>query len=143
MMVLMILRWGLAALLGWLVAAHAVAFWRTKRLLYALIGLSGLAFISVIWIGSVLSGGDSVSFLPFLGAMAFVFAQMSAGAPSPEYREYASPRALLLFRKPLPEPLPDERLAAAPPRQSPPPPRQILIMTVVMLAGIALLASLL
>lgn len=141
MIVLAAMRWMVMGLFAWMALSHGLAFWRTRRLIYALLGLSGLAFIGGVALHSLLSGGgDVVSSLPLFGTLAFVLIQAATGRPRGEFREYASPRAVLLFRKPLAEPLPDERFAAEAPAPQPPS-RQIWIMTVVMLAGMAVIAS--
>ncbi|HYF64883.1 MAG TPA: hypothetical protein VD886_18810 [Herpetosiphonaceae bacterium] len=145
MLVFRIVLVGVLAGCGWSALAYGKAYFATRRLIYALLGLSWLAGAFAVVTISVIAPGPGLFFpplLPVMGYLGWMFVYAFSGTHAKSLPEYRSIRDIMLFRPIAPGAARREGLFVpeAPPQR--PSSVGILFMTISMISGFVLLIML-
>ena len=152
---LLIYRGLLIGLLGgctWAFVAYGRAFWATRRLIYLLLSLSWLMGPGVFTVIYLLGSRPYLAIQPnlidrmttftaLMPLMSFLLVRAFTQRPSAEFREFRSPRDIMLFRPTIPPAAQQEGLFVPEARPQRPRPAAIVALTIGMFGALwALLA---
>lgn len=85
----------------WMIVAYAAAYLTTRRLIYLLMSISGLALIGVYGVIYVLSPPSTqLILLPVITMVIITLWRCFSRRPDPTFPDYAAPRDIMLFRRP-------------------------------------------
>jgi hypothetical protein len=129
---------------GWAVAAYGRAYWTTRLAEYRVMALSmiSFAFLAIIAIAMLNETMQILPLIPLLPYIGIFLGRCFSPKHTLQFPEYASPRAIMLFKPPLPVSLRREGLFVPNARPWRPNPWIILAMTVGMFGVFGLLALL-